>query len=87
LQGDLEAGAIQREQFVALMDDLVIPDLQLGDEAGDVGRDLGHIGAYAAVAGPGLDLITVPHPAGDLHRDDHHQQGDDDPEGQHGGAP
>ncbi len=73
-----EARLVQGEQGLALAHHGIVGDRDTGHQAGDVGRDLHHVGAHPAIAGPGLDLIVQPHPAGaddgDKHGGGGHQE-------------
>jgi hypothetical protein len=70
------AVVIDLEQDLAAPHRLVVDHQHLGDQAGDVGRDLDHLGADPAVPRPGLDLVVGPQPARRDHRQGHDGEGD-----------
>ena len=69
-QCQCEPFAIDPEQHVAAMDLLVVLDQYVGDEAGDVGRDLDHVGAHTTVTRPGRLHIIDPQLTADDERSD-----------------
>ena len=56
----LEAQRIDREQQVAAMHQLVIVDIDLGHQAGDVRRQIDDVGTHAAIARPRRVFVVVP---------------------------
>ena len=74
-QRQREPFAVDLEQHIAAMDFLVVLDQHVRDEAGDVRRDLHHVGAHTAVTGPGLLHIIDPQFAADANRGDDSKDG------------
>ncbi len=60
VKSQLEAWFVDDEQRIAPAHGLVVVDQHIGDEAGHVGRHLHRVRANAAIAGPRIDLITLP---------------------------
>ena len=44
---------IDDEQYIAFADELVVLDPEIGDKAGDVRRDIHHVGLHPGITRPG----------------------------------
>ena len=64
-QRQLKAVAVDAEENVSLLHDLVVAHKNLADEAGDVRGDLNDICTDASIARPRLELIMDPKPPSD----------------------
>ncbi|MGF6259821.1 hypothetical protein OKW49_000722 [Paraburkholderia youngii] len=77
-QGERVARLIDSEQHLALLDLLVVHDLDRRNQSRHVGGDLDHVGAYVPVAGPRREQVVVDEFPQHECRDHHDDQGQQD---------
>ena len=68
IEPGLVRARVDHEEQIALLDRLVVDDMELDERAGDVRRDADHVGAHAGVVRARVDIGETPYPEPGRHR-------------------